>query len=152
MSGLTRCSARPIALWSHRGPRGRCHRAVSRTMFSPPQIKRAAIVNLVVHGVVGPMLVWFLAYHCSVVIHRLAFGGGHYPLQFRAFMSVYNFVRPCFTFIIPIALALLWLDARVFALLYRQHGRPVAFLWFCAIPLLSASFIAFSVWALKSAW
>lgn len=116
---------------------------------SPSQIKRAAIVNLVFHGAIALVLVWFLAYHCPVVIERLK-NGGHFPPEFRAFMYFYNFVSPCF--ILPIGLALIWLDARVFSLLHRQHRGLASLFWFWGVPLALAFFMAFSVWALNSAW
>ena len=119
----------------------------------PPQldIKRDTVVTLIVHGAVASVLFWFFAGYCPGAIDSLK-NGSHFPTQFRVFVSVYHFLSPCFPFIIPIVAGLLWLDTRVFAFLYRQHGRMLSHFWLWGVTVAGALSIAFSIWALSSAW
>jgi hypothetical protein len=120
-------------------------------MSPQANIKRETVVTLLVHGAVAAVLFWFLAGYCPGAIDRLK-NGGHFPTQFRVFVSMYYFVSPCFPFIIPIVAGLLWLDTRVFAFLYRRHGKVASQFWVWGIALVAALSVVFSIWALASAW
>jgi hypothetical protein len=95
--------------------------------------KSDAAVTLAIHGSLVALLVWLFVF-CSPVVDHVA-NGHHFPWQFKAFLAIHDLVAPYFSFVLPVALALFWLDAKVLLLLNRQRGRGASLLWSRALTL-----------------
>jgi len=115
-------------------------------MLPHPDIKRDTMVTLIVPGVVASALFWFLAGYCPGAIDSLK-SGGHFPTQFRVFASVYNILRPCFPFIIPIVAGHASCCGSV-----PTDSRTLFQVWVWGVTLVGTLSITFSIWALSSAY
>ena len=120
-------------------------------MEPKPPIKREIVVALITHGAVATVLFWYFTGYCPPAINSLK-NGGHFPTPFAVFMTIYNFVKPSFPFVIPIVAGMLWLDARILSFLHRQYGAVLSKIWMWSITVIGAFTIAWSIWALNTAW
>ena len=113
-------------------------------------VRLHASLTLIVHGALCTVLLWLFVYYARHVSEQFVSFGQALPASFLLFFSVRGLVEPCFPLLVPMALALLWLDGRVFLSLCRRRSERAVLLWSAGITLTLILVLAMSLWALDS--